>query len=179
MPWQTALPPLLEGLNAGEITVSSASITGDASCVMVRGKLRPGFDVELELEWILPGTAPAESEMPGEPEASEAESGTPSEPAAAEGSGEGDAADGIEDDDIDDKDDDVPTEKDDGSTRGKVTIAATDLDEEEDLVLSDVKVTKGEKTPYEMGKLLDVLREPVYERLQAFKQAIVASCSRA
>ena len=65
----------------------------------------------------------------------------------------------------------------DGSTRGKVTISATDLDDEDDLVLSDIKVTKGGMTPHEMGKLLDVLREPVYGQLQAFKQAIVASCS--
>ena len=176
---QTALPPLLEGLSVGDISVRSASVTGDASCVMVRGKLRPGFDVELELEWILPGEPPPAEAEP-EPPPAEAEPEPPTETPAAEGSVEGDAGDADidgDDDDDDDDDDDVPAEKDDGSTRGKITIAATDLDDEDDLVLSDIKVTKGDMEPYDAGKLLDGLREPVYEQLQAFKQAIVASCS--
>ena len=161
---QTALPPLLEGLSFGEISVRSASVTGDASCVMVRGKLRPGFDLELELEWVLPGTEPTESESAPTLQAT-AEPEPPSELAASEASSE------------DEDDDDVPAEKDDGSTRGKVTIAATDLDDEDDLVINDVKVTKGAMEPYDAGKLLDGLREPVHAQLQAFKQAIVASCS--
>ena len=136
---------------------------------MVRGKLRPGFDLELELEWILPGKQPAESESECTVQAT-AEPVPPSEPAASEGSSE--------DDDDDDDDDDVPAEqKDDGSIRGKVTIAATDLDDEDDLVISNVKVTRGGMTPYDAGKLLDALREPVHAQLQAFKEAIVASCS--
>jgi hypothetical protein len=134
---------------------------------MVRGKLRPGFDLELELEWILPGKQPAESESECTVQAT-AEPVPPSEPAASEGSSEDD----------DDDDDDVPAEqKDDGSIRGKVTIAATDLDDEDDLVISNVKVTRGGMTPYDAGKLLDALREPVHAQLQAFKEAIVASCS--
>jgi hypothetical protein len=89
---QTTLPPLIEGLSAGEITVFSASVTGDASCVMVRGKLRPGFDVELELEWILPGKEPAESAPESAVEAA-VEPEPPSEPAVSEGSSEDDDAD--------------------------------------------------------------------------------------
>lgn len=121
---------------------------------MVRGKLRPGFDIELELEWILPGKG-----APSEPE-------PPSEPAGSGGSSEDDDTDPV-----------ASADKDDGSIRGKATIAATDLDDEDDLVLSNVKVTKGGMEPYVASKLLDGLRAPVYARLQTFKQAIVDSCS--
>ena len=171
---QTALPPLIEGLSGGEITVSSASISGDASCLMVRGKLRPGFDLEVEIEWILLGEPPAESE-PEPPVEAEPEPPTEMEPeqlpavdssaeAGAKGAGggwnsgmdvmpmpSGAGADDTDDDDvsIDSDIDDVPAEKDDGSTRGKLTIAATDLDDDDDLVLSDVKVTKGTMEPCE------------------------------
>ena len=131
---------------------------------MVRDKLRPGFDLELELEWVLLGKEPAESESSTMQTAAEPE--PPSEPAASDDSSEDD-----------NDDDDVSAEKDDGSIRGKVTIAATDLDDEDDLVINDVKVTKGGMEPYDAGKLLDGLREPVHAQLQAFKQAIVANCS--
>jgi hypothetical protein len=165
---QTSLPPLIEGLSAGELTVNSASVSGDASCVMVRGQLRPGFDLEVEIEWILPGEPPTEADPPN------AEAGAE---AGAEASGADDEdTDGTDDDDLS-IDDDVPAAKDDGSTRGKITIAATDLDDEDDLVLSDVKVTKGNMEPYEASKILEALRVPVHEQLQAFKAEIVASCS--
>eukprot|EP01051_Picozoa_sp_SAG22_P019112 SAG22_NODE_3424_length_1719_cov_3.514815_3_plen_128_part_00 len=126
--------------------------------------MRPGFDVELELEWILPGEPPAEAEPEPPPEGTEGDADAAD---ANDGSGSG----------SDDEDDDVPAKKDDGSTRGKVTIAGTDLDDEDDLVLSDVKVTKGGLEPHAAGKLLEGLRGPIYAQLQAFKQAIVASCS--
>ena len=71
-------------------------------------------------------------------------------------------------------DDDEEEEEDDGMVRGKLTVEATDLDDEDDYELS-ASVSKGGLSAYEAGKQLERLRPMLYAQLQSFAAQIVES----
>ena len=180
---KVSLPPLFEGQRVGDIAVRSATLSsGHASVVLVRGKMRPGFDLKLELEWEQGEPKPPAAAAPPAQEAGAAVGGggaeeeqEPEPEQAQDGAMDEDKDDEEEEDtDDDDDDDEEEEEEDDGMVRGKLTVEATDLDDEDDYELS-ASVSKGGLSAYEAGKQLERLRPMLYAQLQSFAAQIVES----
>jgi len=175
---KVSLPPLFEGQRVGDIAVRSATLSsGHASVVLVRGKMRPGFDLKLELEWEQGEPKPPAAAAPPAEGAGEAEEEQKPEPEQAQdGAMDEDKDDEEEEGDTDDdeEEEEEEEEEDDGVVRGKLTVEATDLDDEDDYELA-ASVSKGGLSAYEAGKQLERLRPMLYAQLKSFAAQIVES----
>ena len=81
---------------------------------------------------------------------------------------------GDDDDQEGDDDEEEEEEEDDGVVRGKLTVEATDLDDEDDYELC-ASVSKGGLSTHEAGKQLERLRPMLYAQLKSFAAQIVES----
>ena len=171
---QDALRELLVGLSSSTVRISAVEMSGGrASCVMVRGQKRAGWDLTLELSW---------EAVADEDESGGGAAAAPTDAEMAEEADEGDEGadvkindDGDSSEDDEDEDDEVAAP---GRDRGTITVETNDLDDVDDIEFSEIKVTGGGLTSHLAGKELGSLRPLLYERLTGtFKQAILEAAS--
>jgi hypothetical protein len=148
---KSTLPGMLSGVANSTVSITGASIEGGrASVVMVRGQMRPGWDLNIKLQWeaVVKDEAAAAAAATQDGQGGEEEEG-----------GDGEAVEPG-----------TPARD-----QGSATFEVTDLDDDDDLnfdVKGSIQGSSGDAQ-----RAVAALATPLHARLLEFKQAMVEACS--